>query len=326
MSQSMVVNVHEVGGPEKLVIESQQVGDPGPGQVKIQTTHVGLNFIDVYFRTGLYPQPTSPFVPGCEAAGNVIAVGDNVDGLTVGDRVAYVIPGGAYAEQRLVDAEKLVKLPDGISNETAAAIMLKGMTVRYLFKRSFPLQAGQKALFHAAAGGVGLIACQWAKALGAELVGTAGSADKCQRAIDMGASACLNYRDADWVEQAQALTGGSGFAVAYDSVGKATFEPSLDCLSKFGTLVSFGNASGPVTDVNLGVLAAKGSLYVQRPTLFAYIADRAGLEESAQDLFDVVLSGDVEPIIGGTMPMAQIAEAHKALEARETTGSIVLTF
>ena len=326
MSQSMVVNVHEVGGPEKLVIESQQVGDPGPGQVKIQTTHVGLNFIDGYFRTGLYPQPTSPFVPGCEAAGNVIAVGDNVDGLTVGDRVAYVIAGGAYAEQRLVDAEKLVKLPDGISNETAAAIMLKGMTVRYLFKRSFPLQAGQKALFHAAAGGVGLIACQWAKALGAELVGTAGSVDKCQRAIDMGASACLNYRDADWVEKAQALTGGAGFAVAYDSVGKATFEPSLDCLAKFGTLVSFGNASGPVTDVNLGVLAAKGSLYVQRPTLFAYIADRAGLEESAQDLFDVVLSGDVKPIIGGTMPMAQIAEAHQALEARETTGSIVLTF
>lgn len=326
MSQSMVVNVHNVGGPEQLMLESQQVGQPGPDEVKIQTTHVGLNFIDVYFRTGLYPQPASPFVPGCEAAGEVVAVGDNVDDLRVGDRVAYVIPGGAYAEQRVVHADKLVKLPNGISNETAAAIMLKGMTVRYLFKRSFPLLAGQKALFHAAAGGVGLLACQWAKALGAELVGTAGSAEKCQRAIDMGANACLNYRDADWVQQAQALTGGEGFAVAYDSVGKATFEPSLDCLAKFGTLVSFGNASGPVTDVNLGVLAAKGSLYVQRPTLFAYISDRAGLVESAQDLFDVVLSGDVKPVIGGTMPMSQIAEAHRALEARETTGSIVLTF
>ena len=326
MSASMVVNVHEIGGPDALTIERREVDAPGPGQVKIQTTHVGLNFIDVYFRSGLYPQSSTPFVPGCEAAGDVIAIGPDVDTVKVGDRVAYVAAGGAYAEQRLIDADRLVQLPEGISNQTAAALILKGMTVHYLFKRSFPIQPGQLALFHAAAGGVGLIACQWAKALGVRLVGTAGNEAKCQRAIDMGATACLNYRDDAWVAQARDLTNGAGFSVVYDSVGKATFDASLDCLAPFGSLISFGNASGPVTDVSLGTLAAKGSLYVQRPTLFHYIAERHDLLSTASDLFDVVLAGQVKPIIAEVLPMTSVADAHRALEARETTGSVILTF
>ena len=324
MPESLVVHVHEVGGPEALTIESRYVGEPGPGEVKIRNSHIGLNFIDVYFRTGLYPQPQSPFVSGSEAAGEVVAVGDGVEHLKNGDRVAYVIPGGAYAEERLAPADRVVALPDGVSNQAAAAMMLKGMTVRYLFKNSFPIQPGQKALFHAAAGGVGLIACQWAKAMGIELVGTAGTAEKCARAVEMGASACINYRDDDWVAQARAHTGDAGFPVVYDSVGKLTFEPSLDCLAPFGALISYGNASGAVTDVNLGTLAAKGSLYVQRPTLFAYIATAQGLAACAKDLFDLVESGAVKPVIGATMPIAEVAEAHRALEARETSGSIVL--
>ena len=321
------IRFHKTGGPEVLQLDDIQVGDPGEGQAKIRHTAIGLNFIDTYHRSGLYPLPL-PSGVGSEAAGVVEAVGKGVTLVKPGDRVAYAGgPPGAYSEMRLYPADRLVKLPKGISDEQAAAMMLKGLTVQYLLKNTLPqagLQAGDHVLFHAAAGGVGLIACQWAKALGLRLIGTAGSDAKCQLALDHGASDAINYRSEDFVARVKAITGGRGVKVVYDSVGAETLVRSLDCLQPFGLAANFGNASGKVPPIDLGLLAAKGSLYVSRPTLFTHIATRESTQAMAKELFAVVRSGAVKIRIDQRYPLAEVAEAHRALEARETTGCSVL--
>ena len=318
---SKAVIIRKTGGLEALTMEDRDVGMPGEGEIRVRNTHIGLNFIDVYFRDGLYPGEL-PFVLGSESAGEITDVGPGVDGFKVGDRVASLAPG-AYAEERLIPAEKAMLLPEGVSNEAAAASLLKGMTVRYLLKQSYAIQPGQTCLFHSAAGGVGLIACQWARALGVKLIGTAGTAEKCQLALDNGAAHCINYRDDDWVEQVLALSDG-GVPVVYDSVGQATLEGSLNCLKPLGYFITFGNSSGAIAGVAPSALASRGCLYMQRPTLFAYIATRAQLNRVAGDLFSVMQSGDVEPVIGRRLPFAEVAEAHRGLEARETIGSTIL--
>jgi NADPH2:quinone reductase len=284
-----------------------------------------LNFIDVYFRTGLYPQPSLPFTPGLEAAGVVEAIGDGVTEVAVGDRVAYAAPPiGAYAEARLMQADRLVKLPDGIADQQAAAMMLKGMTAQYLLRRTFPVKAGQTILFHAAAGGVGLIACQWARHLGARVIGTVGSEAKAELARAHGCDVPIRYDREDVVARVRELTEGKGVPVVYDSVGKDTFEQSLDCLAPRGMLVAFGQSSGNIPPLNLGILSQKGSLYVTRPTLMTYTAARDDLLASAKELFDVVQSGTVKIEINQTFALREAAQAHRALEGRNTTGSIVL--
>lgn len=318
------IRVQSVGGPEVLSWEEIDPGTPGPGEAHIRHTAVGLNYIDVYFRTGLYPAPT-PLTPGMEGAGVVLAVGEGVTEVAPGDRVAYAGgPIGAYAEERILPAAKLIKLPDGIDDQTGAAMMLQGMTVQYLLRSTYRVEPGQTILFHAAAGGVGLIACQWAKHLGITLIGTAGSDEKCQLALDHGAAHCINYRTDTVVERVRALTDGAGVPVVYDSVGHDTWEASLDCLRPRGLMVSFGNASGPVPPVNLGVLSQKGSLYVTRPTLMTYTASRTDLEASAGDLMQMVESGAVRIRVNQTYPLKEAAQAHRDLEARATTGSTVL--
>jgi NADPH2:quinone reductase len=320
-----VVRVHEVGGPEALRFEEIEVGSPGPGQVLLRQTAVGLNFIDVYFRTGLYPPPQLPFVPGLEAAGVVEAVGEGVRDLRVGQRVAYASPPiGAYAERRLMPAGRLVALPDGIDDETAAAMMLKGMTAQYLLRRTYRVQSGQTILFHAAAGGVGLIACQWAKHLGATVIGTVGSEAKAEVARAHGCAHVIRYDREDVVARVREITGGKGVPVVYDSVGQTTFESSLDCLAPFGMLVSFGQSSGKIAPVDLGILSQKGSLYVTRPTLMTYTAERSDLVAAANELFDVVQSGAVRIGINQRFPLRDAAAAHRALEGRRTTGSTLL--
>jgi NADPH:quinone reductase len=318
------IRVHSCGGPEVLKWEEIEVGEPGPGQAKIRQRAAGVNFLDVYHRTGLYPQPSFPFTPGSEGAGEVIAVGEGVTDVTVGDRVAYAGPIGGYAEERLIPADRLVKLPDAISFETGAAMMLQGMTVRYLLKETYPVTKDSVILFHAAAGGVGLIACQWASALGATVIGTVGSDEKAALAKAHGATHTINYRTENWVACVKELTGGRGVDVAYDSVGKDTFPGSLDCIRPRGLWVSFGNASGPVPPFEMAILSQKGSLYATRPTLFVYIASRAALLENANDLFNVVSRGIVKIEVSKTYPLAEAAQAHRDLEARKTTGSIVL--
>lgn len=320
-----VVRVHEVGGPEVLRYENVEVGSPGPGQVLLRQTAVGLNFIDVYFRTGLYPPPQLPFVPGLEAAAVVEALGDGVRDLQVGQRVAYASPPiGAYAERRLMPADRLVALPEGISDEQAAAMMLKGMTAQYLLRRTYRVQSGQTVLFHAAAGGVGLIACQWAKHLGATVIGTVGSEAKAELARAHGCAHVIRYDREEVVAQVREITGGKGVPVVYDSVGQATFERSLECLAPMGMLVSFGQSSGKIPPVDLGILSQKGSLYVTRPTLMTYTAERADLVASANELFDVVQRGAVRIEINQRFPLRDAAEAHRALEGRRTTGSTLL--
>jgi NADPH:quinone reductase len=320
-----MVRVHEVGGPEVLRFEQVEVGEPGPGQVRLRQTAVGLNFIDVYFRTGLYPQPSLPFTPGLEAAGVVEAIGEGVGEIAVGDRVAYAAPPiGAYAEGRLMQADRLVKLPDGIDDRQAAGMMLKGMTAQYLLRSTFPVQAGQTILFHAAAGGVGLIACQWAKHLGARVLGTVGSEAKAELARAHGCDVPIRYDREDVVARVRALTDGKGVPVVYDSVGKSTFEKSLDCLAPRGMLVAFGQSSGNIPPLNLGVLSQKGSLYVTRPTLMTYTAARDDLLAAAGELFDVVQSGAVKIEIHQTFALREAADAHRALEGRRTTGSTLL--
>ena len=320
-----MVRVHEVGGPEVLRFEQVEVGEPGRGQVRLRQTAIGLNFIDVYFRTGLYPQPSLPFTPGLEAAGVVEAIGEGVSEVGVGDRVAYAAPPiGAYAEARLMQADRLVRLPDGISDQQAAAMMLKGMTAHYLLRRTFPVKAGQTILFHAAAGGVGLIACQWAKHLGARVIGTVGSEAKAELARGHGCDVPIRYDREDVVARVRELTEGKGVPVVYDSVGKSTFEQSLDCLAPRGMLVAFGQSSGNIPPLNLGILSQKGSLYVTRPTLMTYTAARDDLLASAKELFDVVQSGAVKVEIHQTFALRDAADAHRALEARQTTGSTVL--
>jgi NADPH:quinone reductase len=320
-----VVRVHEVGGPEVLRYENVEVGSPGPGQVLLRQTAVGLNFIDVYFRTGLYPPPQLPFVPGLEAAAVVEALGDGVRDLQVGQRVAYASPPiGAYAERRLMPADRLVALPEGISDEQAAAMMLKGMTAQYLLRRTYRVQSGQTVLFHAAAGGVGLIACQWAKHLGATVIGTVGNEAKADLARAHGCAHVIRYDREEVVARVREITGGKGVPVVYDSVGQATFERSLECLAPMGMLVSFGQSSGKIPPVDLGILSQKGSLYVTRPTLMTYTAERADLVASANELFDVVQRGAVRIEINQRFPLRDAAEAHRALEGRRTTGSTLL--
>ena len=322
---SKAIRIHSNGGPEVMVWEDADPGRPGPGQVLIRHTAVGLNFIDVYYRTGLYPAPGGlPLIPGGEGAGVVEEAGEGVAGLKAGDRVAYAVGTGAYAERRVIPADRLVKVPDTISDEQAAAMMLKGMTAEYLLRRTYKVKAGDTILFHAAAGGVGLIAGQWAKHLGAVTIGTAGSADKVELARAHGYDHVINYREQDFVAEVNAITKGGKCEVVYDSVGKDTFEGSLDCLKPLGLLALFGQSSGPVPPFNLGVLSQKGSLYITRPTLFVYVAKREDLEASASALFDVVGKGIVDIRINQRYPLKDAAQAHADLEARRTTGTTIL--
>ncbi len=319
------IRIHRPGGPEVLSYDEVEVGDPAPGQIRLKQTAIGLNYIDTYHRTGLYPVPMLPVVIGLEAAGIVEAVGAGVEGLKPGDRVAYGAgPLGAYAEARLIDAAKVVKLPEAISDRTAAAIMLKGMTAHYLLRRTYAVRAGDTILVHAAAGGVGLILCQWAKALGATVIGTVGSKEKAAEAARHGCDHPVLYRVEDFVKRVKEITKGEGVPVVYDSVGKDTFMKSLDCLRPFGVMALFGQSSGPVPPVDLGILAQKGSLYVTRPTLMTYVAKRPDLERAARELFEVVGSGKVKVEINQTYPLAEAARAHRDLEARKTTGSTLL--
>jgi len=317
------IRIHANGGPEVLKWEAVEVGEPGPGQTRIRQTAVGLNYIDVYHRSGLYKLPSLPAVIGMEGAGRVEAVGPDVADIKVGDRVAYAMATGAYAEERLIAADCLVRLPDGVSDITAAAIMLQGMTVRYLLRETYRVTPETVMLFHAAAGGVGLIACQWARALGATMIGTVGSDEKAALARDAGCQHIINYRTEDYVARVREITDGAGCDVVYDGVGKDTFPSSLDCLKPKGLWVSFGNASGPVPPLDTLMLTAKGSLFATRPSLATYIARREDLLANAADLFAMVSSGAirVEPKL---YPLHDAAEAHRDLEARRTTGSIVL--
>lgn len=326
-TSSRAVRIHANGGPEQLVIDTVEVGEPGPGQVRIRHHAIGLNFIDVYQRTGLYPFPM-PLSLGMEGAGVIEAVGEGVTHLKVGDRAAYAAnPPGSYSDARVMPAMNVCKLPDAIDFETGAAMMLKGLTAQYLLKRCKPvegLEAGDFVLFHAAAGGVGLIACQWAKALGLRLIATAGSAEKCQLALDHGAEFAINYRTEDFAARVKEITGGQGVKVVYDSVGKDTWDKSLDCLRPFGLMLSFGNASGPVPPFAPGILAGKGSIYVTRQTLFSHINNRERTQQMADDLFEVVVSGKVKIRIDQRFALTDVRKAHESLEARATTGCTVL--
>jgi len=318
------IRFHKTGGPEVLVAEDVEVGDPGQGQIRIKQHAIGLNYLDTYHRTGLYPLPL-PSGLGSEGAGVVEAVGPGVTELKAGDRVAYAsAPVGAYAEARLYPADRAVRIPEGISFETAAAMMLKGMTAQYLIKRTFKVQPGMTVLWHAAAGGVGLIACQWLKALGAKVIGTVGSDEKAALAKSLGCEHAIVYTRDNFVERVKELTGGKGVPVVYDSVGKTTFMGSLDCLQPLGLMVSFGNASGAVEPFPLTLLSQKGSLYITRPTLVSYTAKREDLVATAADLFEVVKSGKVKIEIAKRYPLKDSAQAHRDLEARKTTGSVVL--
>jgi NADPH2:quinone reductase len=319
------IRIHKPGGAEALRLDEVEVGEPGPGQIRLRQTAVGLNFIDVYHRTGLYPIAQFPAVIGMEAAGVIEAVGPGVEGLKAGDRVAYGGgPLGAYAEARLIDAVKVVKLPAGIDERTAAAIMLKGMTAHYLLRRVYVVKPGDTILVHAAAGGVGLILCQWAKALGATVIGTVGSKEKAEQAKAHGCDHPILYREEDFAARVREITGGEGVPVVYDSVGKDTFFKSLDALRPFGVMALFGQSSGPLPPVDLAILAQKGSLYVTRPTLMTYVAKRPDLEWAARELFEVVGSGKVKVEINQTYPLVEATRAHRDLEARKTTGSTVL--
>ena len=320
---SRAVIVHQTGGPEVLTLEDRPLGAPGPGQVALRQTAIGLNFIDTYQRSGLYPVPT-PFVAGNEGAGVITALGEGVTGLKVGDRVAYQGQVGAYAAERLAAADRMVPVPDGIDDRTAAAIMLKGLTAWYLLFKTWPLASGETVLWHAAAGGTGLIATQWARALGATVIGTAGSAEKLALARSHGCDHVVNYNEEDFAARVRELTGGRGVDVVYDGVGKATFEQSLDCLRPRGLMVSFGNASGVVSIPDITALSRKGSLYVTRPTGVHYLATRAELLEGAEALFAAVQSGAIKVEVGRTFALDEAADAHRALEGRETTGSVLL--
>lgn len=322
---SKAIRIHHYGGPEQMVWEDVSVAAPGPGEALIRHTAVGLNFIDVYHRTGLYPLPSLPGSLGMEGAGVVEAVGPGVTDVKVGDRVAYAMgPTGSYCEKRLMPAARLVPLPDGISDQQAAAMMLQGMTAQYLLRSTYRVKEGDVILFHAAAGGVGLIACQWAKALGATVIGTVSSDEKAALARTHGCDHPIVYTREDFVKRVRDLTGGLGVPVVYDSVGKDTFMKSLDCLKPLGLMVSFGQSSGAVGPFDAGILASKGSLYLTRPTLGTYTAKREDLLASAGELFQMVLSGKIKIEVNQTYPLSQAAQAHRDLEARKTTGSTVL--
>ncbi|MFY0613515.1 MAG: quinone oxidoreductase [Hyphomicrobiaceae bacterium] len=319
------IRIHEHGGPEKLVWEDVDVGAPGSGEIRVKHHAVGLNFIDTYQRSGLYPLPNLPAVMGMEGAGEVVAVGSDVADFAEGDRIAYANPMGSYSEERNMAADRAVKLTDGIPYESAAAMMLQGMTVRYLLRETYKVGPETTLLFHAAAGGVGLIACQWAKHLGATIIGTAGSDEKVAMAKAAGATHVINYKTENFVERVKDITSGNGVDVVYDSIGQDTYPMSLDCLKPLGLFVTFGNASGPIKNFDVGILGGKGSLYVTRPTLFTYTAKRADLLANAADLFEVVESGAVSIKVNQTYPLAEAAQAHRDLESRATTGSTILT-
>jgi NADPH2:quinone reductase len=318
------IRVHEYGGPEVLKWEEVEVGEPGPGQIRIKQTAIGLNFIDVYGRTGLYPQDALPFIPGMEGAGLVTAVGEGVRDLKVGRRVAYAGPIGAYAEERLIAADRVVRIPDGIDDETAAATMLKGMTAQYLLRRTYKVGPETTLLFHAAAGGVGMIACQWAASLGATVIGTVGSSGKALIARSHGCTHVIKYREEDVVAKVKDYTKGEGVDVVYDSIGKDTFPMSLDCLKRRGMWVSFGQASGPVPEFRINLLAQKGSLFTTRPALGDYIATRKELVSTANDLFGVIAKGKVRIAVNQTYALSDAERAHRELEGRLTTGSTLL--
>jgi NADPH:quinone reductase len=321
---TQVIQMARTGGPEVMELIDVTLAPPGPGEAQVRHEAIGVNFIDVYFRTGLYPQPL-PAGLGMEGAGVVEAIGSGVTEVKVGDRVAYAgRPNGAYAQARNMPASALLVLPDHVGFDTAAAMMLQGLTVQYLFHRTVALKAGDTILFHAAAGGVGLIACQWAKVLGVHLIGTVGSAQKAALARANGAAHVINYNTENFVERVREITGGKGVSVVYDSIGKDTFTGSLDCLAPLGMMVSFGNASGPVPPFSLGELAARGSLFITRPSLMNYMAKREDLEASAASLFGVVGSGEVKVPVRQRYNLADVAQAHIDLESRKTTGSSIL--
>ena len=323
MSKAIVI--HETGGPEVMRWEDHDPGKPGPGEVRLRQEAVGLNYIDVYHRTGLYPLPVMPAVLGLEGAGVVEMVGAEVTDFKPGDRVAYAgIPPGAYAQDRCIPAHRLVSLPDSISAQQAAGMMLRGMTARYLLYGCYQVKAGDRILIHAAAGGVGSIVCQWAHHLGAEVIGTVGSSEKADIARDNGCHHPILYAEEDFAERVKTITGGRGVDVVYDGVGAATFMQSLDCLRPMGTMVSFGQASGAVAPLDIGILAAKGSLFLTRPSLMAYTAQRSDLLDHARDLFDAVDKGAVTISIGQTYPLEDAASAHQDLEGRKTRGSTIL--
>jgi len=317
------VRFHKTGGPEVLQLDDVQVGDPGQGQARIRHTATGVNFIDTYQRSGLYPMQL-PATAGNEGAGVVEQVGSGVTALKVGDRVAYTGQVGSYCTERLVQADRVVKVPEGISDEQAASMMLKGMTVQYLIHSTYPVKKGDTVLWHAAAGGVGLIACQWLKALGVTVIGTVGSPEKAKLAKAHGAEHVIDYSKENFVERVKEITGGRKVPVVYDSVGKSTWEGTLDCLRPLGMWVSFGNASGAVPPLNTGILAQKGSLYLTRPTLVTYTASREDLEARSKSLFDIVKSGKVKIEITARYKLADAAQCHRDLEGRKTTGSVIL--
>ena len=321
---SKAIRISRTGGPEVMEYVDVDVGAPGPGEARVRHAAIGINFIDVYFRTGLYPQPL-PGGLGMEGAGVVEAVGEGVTEVAAGDRVAYAgRPNGAYAEVRNMPSNILLRLPDAISFETGAAMMLQGLTVQYLFKRTVKLKAGDTILFHAAAGGVGLIAAQWARALGVNMIGTVGSSAKAELARAHGCTHVINYNTENFVERVKQITGGNKVSVVYDSIGKDTFIGSLECLAPLGMMVSFGSASGPVPDFSLAELASRGSLFITRPTLFSYAATRSALEEMAADLFDMVASGKVKIDVHQRYKLSEAGRAHAELESRKTTGSSIL--
>jgi NADPH2:quinone reductase len=317
------IRIHQNGGPEVMKWESVEVGEPGPGQVRLKQHAVGVNYIDTYHRSGLYKMPL-PMVIGSEGAGEVTAVGPGVTDFKVGDRGAYAGAVGGYAEERLMPADRLVKLPASIDYKTAAAMMLQGMTVRYLLRQTYKVDKNTTMLLHAAAGGIGLIASQWAKHLGATIIGTVSTPDKAELAKAAGCAHVINYKTEDFVKRTRELTNGQGVDVVYDAVGKDTYPGSLDCLKPLGLFVSFGNASGPITNFDILLLSSKGSLYATRPTLVTYTAKRADLIANANELFDVVSKGIVKINVNHTYPLKDAAQAHKDLESRKTTGSIVL--
>ena len=318
------IRIHETGGPEVLQYEECELSPPGPGQVQVRHHAIGVNYLDIYFRTGMYPSPSIPFIPGNEGAGEVTEVGKGVKDFKAGDRVAYVTTIGSYAQARNVDVKHLVKLPKSISYDTAAGMMLKGFTAQYLLRQTYKVKEGDVILVHAAAGGVGQILCQWGKALGAHVIATVGSADKAKIAKKCGARHVINYNEEDFAKRVGEITKGAKCHVVYDGVGKTTFNGSLDSLRPFGVMASYGSASGPVEAFNLGILGGKGSLFVTRPTLFTFLAERERLDKMARDLFKVVSSGVVNIGVSERAPLAEAARVHEALEARKTTASIVL--
>jgi NADPH:quinone reductase len=319
------IRIHQPGGPEQLRYDDVDVGNPGAGEVRLKQTAIGLNYIDVYHRTGLYPIANLPAVIGLAAAATVEELGADVTDFAVGDRVAYANPPlGAYATERLMPAHRLIKLPDDIDDRQAAAMMLQGMTVQYLVRRTYPVQAGDTVLFHAAAGGVGLIACQWLNHLGATTIGTVGSDEKAKLARAHGCHHTINYRSENFTERVREITDGKGVRVVYDSIGKDTFTGSLDCLQPLGMMVSYGNATGPIDNLNVATLAQKGSLFLTRPTLMTYTAKREEMLAMAGELFELVQSGAVRINVNQTYPLAETEQAHRDLEGRKTTGSTVL--